>query len=67
MAWSGATSDENGAMNFQKYCSSQKKLINSVKFVGTSHFIMDPIFTGCILRSPPQILLRKISFLEISH
>jgi hypothetical protein len=75
MAWSGATTTENEAMNFHKYCVSPKKLLTSVTFVGTGHFMMASIFAGIYLELPStdhipqihQILLRKLTFLEIGQ
>jgi hypothetical protein len=59
MAWSGATTTENEAMNFHKYYVSPKKLLTSVTIVGTGHFMMASIFVGSILSSPPPITYPK--------
>jgi hypothetical protein len=59
MAWSGATTTEREAMNFQKYCVAKKKLITLVKFVGTGDFMIASIFFGSILSYPPPITYPK--------
>jgi hypothetical protein len=59
MVWTGADTIENEAMNFYKYCVTQKKLLNLVTFVGTGHFMMASIFMGFILSYPPPITYPK--------
>jgi len=46
MAWSGAATNKNEAMNFLMYYSSPMKLLTSKKFVGIDHFMMASIFAG---------------------
>jgi hypothetical protein len=55
LVWSGATTAENKAMNFHKYCAAPTKILTSVQFIGTGHFMMACILAGFILISPPSI------------
>jgi hypothetical protein len=59
MVWSGAAIAKNEAMNFHKYYVNKKKLLTSITFVGTGHFMMTSIFVGSILISPPLITCPK--------
>jgi hypothetical protein len=59
MVWSGATTTENEAMKLHRYYATQTKLLTSMTFVGTIHFMMASIFVGSILISPPLIIYPK--------
>jgi hypothetical protein len=59
MAWSGAATAENEAVKLCTYCDSPTKLLNSMTFVGTSHFMTASIFAGSILSSPPPFTYPK--------
>ena len=59
MVWSGATTIAYDAMNFRRYCVAAKKILTSVTFVGTGHFMMASIFAVSILRSPQPITYPK--------
>jgi hypothetical protein len=69
MAWSGATTTEKDAINFQRYYVSPTKLLTLVTLVGVGHLMMASIFAGSILSSPPPITYPKYTkdYWENSH
>jgi len=59
MAWSGAATTENKAMNFLRYCVVPLKLLTSETLLGTSHFMIASIMEGSIFIYPPLITYPK--------
>jgi hypothetical protein len=55
IVWSAAKTVEKETMNFLKYCAASLKLLSSMQFVGTGHFMMASILARSILSLPPPI------------